>query len=115
MGGRNTNLLGVVRKGGQLFVYTEKNGKIADEERVKSKRIYLKVQLDIKGNNNQFFFSLDNKQIAKIGESFGTSAGFWKGTRIGLFSYNETSESGSAAFNWFTYDYDGPKGITLKK
>jgi hypothetical protein len=34
-----------------------------------------------------------------------------KGTRVGLFSFNETNESGSAAFNWFTYNYDGPKGI----
>jgi beta-xylosidase len=111
MGGRNTNLLGVVRKGGQLYVFTENNGKVTNEKVIKSKKIYLKIQLDIKGTKNQFFFSLDNKQFSQIGESFSTSAGFWKGTRIGLFSFNETNDGGSAAFNWFTYNYDGPKGI----
>jgi len=75
------------------------------------KRSIFKVQLDIKGAKNQFFFSLDNKQFNLFGESFTTSAGYWKGTRVGLFSFNETNESGSAAFNWFTYNYDGPKGI----
>jgi beta-xylosidase len=111
MGGRNTSLLGVVRKGGQLYVFTEKDGKITGEKLIKSKKVYLKVILDIKGDKNQFFYSLDNKQFNQFGESFTTSAGFWKGTRIGLFSFNETNESGSAAFNWFTYNYDGPKGI----
>jgi beta-xylosidase len=115
MGGRSTSLLGVERRGGQLYVYSEKNGKITSEKLIKSKKVYLKASLDIKGDKNQFFFSLDNKQFNQLGESFTTSAGFWKGTRVGLFSFNENNESGSADFNWFIYDYDGPKGITLKK
>ena len=41
MGGKNTNLLGVIRKGGQLYVFTEKNGKITNEKVIKSKKIYL--------------------------------------------------------------------------
>jgi beta-xylosidase len=115
MGGKNTNLLGVMRKNGQLYVFTEKNGKITSEKLIKTKKVYLKVQLDIKGDKNQFSFSPDNKQFEQFGDPFTTSAGYWKGTRIGLFSFNEANESGSAAFNWFTYNYDGPKGITLKK
>ncbi|MFZ2341209.1 MAG: hypothetical protein WAW07_15985 [Bacteroidales bacterium] len=39
-----------------------------------------------------------------------TSAGFWKGSLLGLYSYNEKTDGGVAAFNWFIYDYDGPKG-----
>jgi beta-xylosidase len=114
MGGRNTSLLGVVGKGGQLYVFTENNGKITSEKPIKTKKVYLKITLDIKGNRNQFFFSPDNKSYSQAGDSFITSAGFWKGTRIGLFSFNETGDGGSAAFNWFTYDYDGPKGASGK-
>jgi len=109
MGGKNTNLLGALRKNGQMYVFTEKNGKITSEKLIKSKKVYLKIKLDIKGDKNQFLFSLANIQFNQLGESFIASAGFWKGTRIGLFSYNENNESGSAAFNWFTYNYDGPK------
>jgi len=110
MGGRNNNLVGISRKGSQLFVYAEKNGNVITENAFKGKRIYLKVKLDIRGNNNQFFYSIDNKQFTQIGETFITSAGFWKGSRLGLYSYNEKADGGVAAFNWFRYDYDGPKG-----
>jgi len=55
-----------------------------------------------------------NTQFNQFGESFIASAGFWKGTRIGLFSYNENNESGSAAFNWFTYNYDVTKSKKLR-
>ena len=111
MGGKNNNLLGVIRKDGQLYVFTEKNGNITSEKLIKSKKIYLKIKLDIKGDdNNKFFYSLDNKQFNQIGKSFGTSAGYWKGTRLGLFCFNEVSINGSAAYDWFKYDFDGPKG-----
>jgi beta-xylosidase len=110
MGGRNNNMVGISRKGTQLFVYAEKNGNVISENAFKGKRIYLKVKLDIRGNNNQFLYSIDNKLFTPIGETFITSAGFWKGSRLGLYSYNEKTDGGIAAFNWFRYDYDGPKG-----
>lgn len=69
----------------------------------------MKIQLDIINNKNQFFYSLDNKTFIPVGKNFTTSAGNWKGTRIGLFSYNELDNAGTASFNWFTYNYDGPK------
>jgi beta-xylosidase len=111
LGGRNLNLLGVLKKDGQLYVFKENNEKITDETAVRTRKICLKVTLDIQGNKNQFSYSLDNKKFTPLGEYFTTSFGFWKGTRIGLFSFNVAAESGSASFNWFTYNYDGPKGI----
>ena len=71
--------------------------------------IYFKIQLNIKADKNQFYYSMDNKTYTSSGESFTTAAGYWKGTRIGLFSFNELNDGGSAAFNWFSYDHDGPK------
>jgi beta-xylosidase len=109
MGGKITNLIGVLKKDGQLYLFIENNGKTSSEKIIKSKKIYLKVRLNIKGDKNQFYYSMDNKTYTSSGESFTTSAGYWKGTRIGLFSFNELNDGGSAAFNWFRYDYDGPK------
>ena len=110
MGGRNNNLVGIIKKESSLFVFVENNGKIVSENQFTGKKIYLKAVLDIRGNNNQFFFSTDNKKYNPIGETFITSAGYWKGNRIGLYSYNEKNDGGIASFNWFTYYYDGPKG-----
>jgi beta-xylosidase len=110
MGGKITNLIGIQEKDGQLNLFLETNGKITSEKPVKIKKIFLKANLDIKGGKNQFFYSADNKTYTPAGENFATANGYWKGTRIGLFSFNEADEKGSASFNSFIYNYDGPKG-----
>jgi len=111
MGGKTNNLIGVTKKGNQLFVFMESMGKITDEKAIRGRRIWFKVTLDIETHNNQFWYSTDNKNFISLGNTFMTSFGNWKGTRLGLYSFNEKDESGSAAFNWFTYEYDGPKGL----
>ncbi len=63
------------------------------------------------GTSGEAVAELDNKKFTPIGETFITSAGFWKGSRLGLYSYNEKTDGGVAAFNWFRFDYDGPKGV----
>jgi hypothetical protein len=110
MGGRITNLVGILKRESQLYLFTETSGKVTSEKPMKLKKIFLKVGLDIKGDKNQFFYSTDNKSYTPAGEPFTTSAGFWKGTRIGLFSFNELADRGSAYFNSFIYNYNGPKG-----
>jgi beta-xylosidase len=109
MGGKIINLIGVLKKDGELYLFTENNMKTANEKIIKAKKMVFKVQLNIKGDKNQFFYSTDNKTFTALGESFTTSAGYWKGTRIGLFSFNKLNDGGSASFNWFSSDYDGPK------
>jgi beta-xylosidase len=109
MGGKVTNLIGVLKKDGALYVFTENNGKVSNEKVIKLKRIFLKAQLDIKNDKNQFSYSTDNRTFNPTGDYFTTAAGYWKGTRVGLFSFNEKNEAGSAAFNSFAYSYDGPK------
>jgi len=110
MGGKTNNLVGVLMKEGKTFIFFEKNGTVSEEKAFKGKKIYLKARLDIRKQENQFFYSPDNKTFTSIGENFLTSFGNWKGTRVGLFSFNVLNNGGSAAFNWFTYNYDGPKG-----
>jgi len=109
MGGKTNNLIGVLKKNGQFYVFFEKSAKVTEEKLIKTKKIYLKAALSIQDQKNQFYYSLDNKTYTPMGGNFLTSFGNWKGTRVGLYSFNETSDAGSAAFNWFTYNYDGPK------
>ena len=57
-------------------------------------------------------YSLDGEHFEPIGNSFTmTTAGF-NGIFISLFSMNE-AERGYVDFDWFTYDYDGPKHLAL--
>jgi beta-xylosidase len=110
MGGKVTNLLGIMKKEGVYYIFTESDGKIMNEKIIRSKTIFFKVQMNIKDNKSCFLYSTDNKSFTAIGEYFPVASGYWKGTRIGLFCYNVTGNEGSVAFNWFTYNYDGPKG-----
>lgn len=71
--------------------------------------VYLKLKYNFETNENSFFYSLDNKKFIPFGRRFNAIFSFWKGTRIALFSYNEIDESGIALFDWFRYEYDGPK------
>jgi hypothetical protein len=68
------------------------------------------MQLRVKEGPNQCLYSADGKTLEPFGSSFELKFGFWKGTRVGLFSYNTLRDDGTAVFDWFHYDYDGPKG-----
>lgn len=105
------NLLGVYKKEGKMYIFTDRKGQVHEEKAIAAKRIFLKLTLDIKSGNNRFSYSLDNKSYTMIDGAFDTQWGYWKGTRIGLFSFNERSNGGTASFNQFIYHYDGPKGM----
>jgi beta-xylosidase len=115
-------LVGVQRTGGKNYLFFETNSKSGtgnntsdtsknyfDKQPVNIKVIYLKLKLDLISGNNHFYYSTDNRRFIPFGKDFGAVFSFWKGTRIGLFSYNELQDGGTALFDWFRYDYDGPK------
>jgi len=101
-------LVGLRKKEGHLWLFFD-DGKSPQELQLRSGIVYLKMQLRIKEGPNQCLYSTDGKTWEPVGSPFETKFGFWKGTRIGLFSYNTLRDGGTAAFDWFHYDYDGPK------
>lgn len=103
------NAIGVVNKGGKFFVFFSGNDKSNEEIAITRKVIYFKLILNAIDKNAHFQYSLDNKKYLPIGTDFSIRWGDWKGTRIGLFSYNELSDGGTAAFNFFHYKFDGSK------
>lgn len=76
--------------------------------------IYLKMQYDFNSHENRFYYSSDNIHFIPFGRAFDAIFSFWKGARIALFSYNERTNGGTALFDWFRYDYDGPKKVIEK-
>lgn len=69
--------------------------------------VWLQTEYDFAGAT-KFFFSIDGKEFLPLGGEGHLTAGFWKGARIGLFSYNSVAQRGAADFNWFRYQHDGP-------
>lgn len=103
------NSIGVKNHQGKLYVFFEGKDKKQEEVILTHKTIYLKLKLDFIQHKNHFFYSTDNKNFKAIGPDFNAEFGYWKGSRIALFSYNELNDGGAAAFNFFHYNYDGPK------
>lgn len=103
------NAIGVMNKGGKFYVFFDGNGKSKEEVAINKNIIYFKLVLNSNKKIANFLYSFDNKNFKSIGNDFGIKWGDWKGTRIGLFSYNELADGGTAAFNFFHYKFDGPK------
>lgn len=107
-------LIGARKKEGRLWIIFD-DGKAPLEKEIRSGMVYLKMQLRMNENKSQCLYSLDGKTWQPFGPPFETKFGFWKGTRVGLFSYNTLREGGTAAFDWFHYDYDGPKSLPIPR
>jgi len=58
---------------------------------------------------NTPFTCSQNQSNSKAGSWGKQGTGNWKGTKIGLFNYNEKEVVGKAMFNWLHYVYDGTK------
>ena len=102
------NGVGVLRENGINYIYLELNGERKKFNQIKSSTIYLKATLDNIKNSHQLYYSLNNKDYMPIGEPYSLKFGSWKGSRIGLYSYNLSSDLGEAGFDWFRYECDGP-------
>ena len=103
------NSVGVKNDNGKLYVYFEGIDKTSEEILITKKSIFFKLKLDLINQKNHFYYSFDNKTFKSIGPDFNAAFGYWKGTRIALFNYNELNDGGTTAFNFFHYNYDGPK------
>jgi beta-xylosidase len=107
--GKEFASIGVKNEAGKLFLYFEINGKESATVPIAKKNLFLKLKLDIPAAKSRFYYSFDNKTFLPLGTDFEPKWGFWKGARVALFSYNVLNDGGTAAFNFFHYDYDGPK------
>jgi beta-xylosidase len=106
--GKSYGLLGIKKVGGQLYLFTEIKG-IESQQKINTSKIFLKVELKSLSGQNRFYYRIDNQSYQSAGETFEIINGFWKGPKIGLFNFNEEGGSGIASFDWFHYNYDGPK------
>jgi len=83
-------------------IYTEFNGQRQSVTSKKPSKLYLRITLDDKNNQHQFFYSNDGKKYQIVGDAFPMGQAYWKGYRIGLFCYGDND--GKASFDDFKYD-----------
>lgn len=103
--GKSYALVGLKRQNGNLHLFTEVNGSLS-ENKLSSMQVWLKVYISTEPNQNQFSYSIDNKKFVQAGEKFQVLYGHWKGPRIGLYSFNEVEDGGTAIFDSFIYNFN---------
>jgi beta-xylosidase len=53
----------------------------------------------------KFYFSTDGKTYTPLGDTYQLGWGFYRGNRIGIYSYNNLTENGFIDIEDFTYNY----------
>ncbi|MDQ0967194.1 hypothetical protein QFZ20_002597 [Flavobacterium sp. W4I14] len=54
---------------------------------------------------SQYYYSTDRLQFIAFGAPYQLSWGSYRGNRIGLFNYNNDSDSGYVDIDYFRYTY----------
>ena len=95
--------IGVCRQNGQAHFYLEQDGERQLLQACKQRNVYLRVTIDCRQNCHQFSVSTDGRHFTNVGQPFPLRMGYWKGSRVGLFSYSTTAAGGTVAFDSFNY------------
>jgi hypothetical protein len=65
--------------------------------------LWLRSTWDLDGISH-FSFSTDGKTFTPFGAPFKLSWGYYRGDRLGLYSFNNTREAGFVDIDSFTYE-----------
>ncbi|NMA64642.1 MAG: glycosyl hydrolase 43 family protein [Clostridiaceae bacterium] len=103
LGGKEENWIGIIKDQNDYRIETVTGGIGYHGPKIEQSTVWFRAMIDLSGIT-QFYFSLDNCDYFQFGGPCRLSQGFWKGARIGLFSYNTISHGGSADFHWFHYE-----------
>ena len=96
--------VGVCKKDGRYHFYFEDDGQQQLIDTFQRKTVFLRVTIDSSNNRHQFSVSLDGRKFREIGRSFPLRMGYWKGSRIGVYSYAKGNTAGQVTFSDFRYD-----------
>ena len=95
--------IGVLRQNGKLYIYVDDKNQATMLQEIDADEICLSVTYNAPLNTFRFSFGPDPDSLKPYGTPFSLRSGFWKGARIGLYTYNVLADGGKACFDWFDY------------
>jgi beta-xylosidase len=106
-GGRNYATLHVVRDDGGVRVQYEEDGRIAEGPALPSKTrdLWLRTEID-EDHVATLSFSTDGKQFSALAQHFTLKWGGYRGTYLGIFTYNDRGDYGRLDVDSFNYEFD---------
>lgn len=103
---KNFCTLGVVQQDGIRKVELNNSGArtIGPELKPGATNVWLKADIDGQASST-FAWSLDGKTFTPIGDNFKFGWGNYRGTRVGIYSYNDEAGRGYLDVDFFHYNY----------
>ena len=95
---------GIKQSKGVRKLVCDNNGDELSGPRITASAIWLRSSWGLDGVS-QYAYSLDGKFFVPFGTPYKLTWGNNNGDRIGIFSYNQTGESGYVDVDWFHYKY----------
>lgn len=93
--------LGIVNRGGQNYLEFTHNDRRQQHIPVSQPYLWLKSVWGLDGSST-FYYSLDGDHYVELGQ-YQLSWGFYRGDRIGIFCFNDLSESGYIDIDYLHY------------
>lgn len=106
-GGKSYCTLGVVQSGAVRTLRHNANGTVTDGPTLTATTLYLRTAVDKTGLST-FHYSLDGATFTQLGTAYQLTWGNYRGTSIGIYGYNNLTDTGRLDVDWFHYDYAGP-------
>lgn len=106
---RNFSTFGIQQAADVRTLVYNNNGKETSGPLITGSTIWLRSTWGFDGAS-QYSYSLDGKIFTPLGDPYQLAWGFYRGDRLGIYSYNPVAERGYVDVDWFHYDYLSPKG-----
>lgn len=97
--------IGVSCEGNQKKLFYNVKGVEQSGPLLTSNKLWLKSVWGLDGQS-QYYYSVDGKNFVAFGDKYQLKWGYYRGDRIGIYSYNNSSENGFIDVDYFKYDYD---------
>lgn len=94
--------IGIVKEKGVCYLEYRKNGKITKGNPIHSRYVWFSSQWGLDGKS-RYYYSVDGDNFIPFGEDYQLVWGNYRGDRIGIYCFNDESDSGFVDVDYFHY------------
>ncbi|HLP05124.1 MAG TPA: family 43 glycosylhydrolase [Paludibacter sp.] len=103
---------GIKQVSGVRYIAYNNNGSETLGKAITDSVVYVRSVWGFSGQS-QYAYSTDSINFIPVGSPYPMTWGYYRGDRVALFTYNETSENGLVDVDWFHYDYNAQYTIPV--
>jgi beta-xylosidase len=113
-GGVSYATIGVVQSGTARTLKYNNTGTVTNGAQIPAATttVWFRSKVN-KQSVNTFYYSFNGTNFTQFGGTFALKWGGYRGDYIGIYNYNDNSESGYVDVDWFHYVFAGPKVTTV--